>query len=232
MTAPRGRLAFWRSFSIFEGFDADAVAVLDSMAVSRRWSSGEMVFQRGDAGDYVVLVTEGRFKLSLLTPGGRELTLRHAEPGDVLGELSLLDGETRSADATASIDSEGLILRRADFTRLQEDFPETSQALILYLTRRLRQTTEQLESIALFEIEARLARFLLLTIRSYFEDELPEEAQLRLELNQSELAALLGASRPKVNRAISGLEGAGAIRRNGAVVLCNVEKLLALAEPD
>jgi|SRR5215217_222365 len=232
VTSPRARLAFWRSYAIFEDFGEEAIAVLDGLAKRRFWSANETVFQRGDSGDYLVLVTEGRFRLSLLTSGGRELTLRHAGPGDMLGELSLLDGEPRSADATAGVDGEGLVLRRGDFMLLQDAIPETRAALIRYLSARLRSTTEQLESIALFEIEARLARFLLLTLRQVFEDDIPKEPHLRLDLNQSELAALLGASRPKVNRAIVSLESAGAIRRQGATLVCNPQKLDQFADPE
>lgn len=229
--APSGP-TFWRSFAIFEDLDSDPIAMLDQLATPTRWKAGETLFQRGDEGDYVVLVHSGRIKLSLLTANGRELTLRYAEPGDILGELSLLDGEVRSADATAAEAGEGLVLRRADFDRVQDRHPEVSRAVIRYLAGRLRNTTDQLESIAMFEIEARLARFLLVTLRQYFEDDIPDEAQLRLALNQSELAAMLGASRPKVNRAIQALEAAGAITRNGAVLVCDADKLSLIADPD
>lgn len=230
--APTGRgLAFWRSFAIFEGFEPEAIALLDKMAIARHWSGGESIFQRGDEGDYLVVVTEGRIKLALLTASGRELTLRYAEAGDIMGELSLLDGAPRSADATAAVPTEGLVLMRHDFERLQTRFPQTTNSLVRYLSQRLRHTTDQLESIALFEIEARLARFLLLTIRQHFGDDVPEEVQLRLDLSQTELAGVLGASRPKVNRAIVALEDVGAITRSGHVLTCDMEQLALIAEP-
>ena len=231
MSAARSGPVFWRSFAIFEGLAAEPIAMLDAMAIPRRWMAGETLFQRGDEGEYVILVHQGRIKLSLLTANGRELTLRYAEPGDILGELSLLDGQARSADATAAEAGEGLVLRRADFERLRARFPDIAGAMIRYLAGRLRDTTEQLESIAMFEIEARLARFLLLTLRQYFEDDIPETPQLRLALNQSELAAMLGASRPKVNKAIQALEAAKAISRNGDVLSCDLERLMLIADP-
>ena len=231
MAPIRTGVAFWRSFAIFEGFEPGAMAMLDTIVMSRRWSAGESIFLRGDDGDYIVVVTEGRIKLSLLTASGRELTLRYADAGDILGELSLLDGEPRSADATAAAPTEGLLLMRSDFERLQARFPQTGTSLIRYLVQRLRDTTDQLESIALFEIEARLARFLLLTIRQYFGDDIPDAPQLRLDLSQTELAGVLGASRPKVNRAIAALEDAGAITRIGPVLQCDPEQLALIAEP-
>ncbi|UJW87198.1 Crp/Fnr family transcriptional regulator [Devosia sp. SL43] len=231
MAPARTGVAFWRSFAIFEGFEADAIATLDTIAMARHWTASESIFQRGDDGDYLVVVTEGRIKLSLLTAAGRELTLRYAEAGDIMGELSLLDGAPRSADATAATDTTGLILMRGDFERLQARFPQTATSLIRYLSQRLRDTTDQLESIALFEIEARLARFLLLSIRQYFGDDAPSMPQLRLDLSQTELAGVLGASRPKVNRAIVALEDLGAITRSGHVLTCDPEQLALIAEP-
>ncbi|WP_224702365.1 Crp/Fnr family transcriptional regulator [Devosia aquimaris] len=228
---PSGQ-AFWRSFAMFDGFDPAAIALLDAMAIPRSWSVGEVIFQRGDDGDYMVVVTQGRIKLSLLTASGRELVLRYAEPGDTLGELALMDGATRSADATASAPTEGLVLLARDFERLQAQCPQTARPLITYLVQRLRDTTEQLESIALFEIEARLARFLLVTLRHVFGDDIPDDPQLRLDLSQGELAGVLGASRPKVNRAILALEDIGAIARDGPVLRCDVDQLALIADPD
>lgn len=224
-------VAFWRSFAIFDGFELDAIAMLDAIALVRHWRSGETIFQRGDDGDYMIVVTDGRIKLSLLTASGRELTLRHADAGDIVGELSLLDGAPRSADATAVTPCEGMMLMRGDFDRLRTQYPQTASSLIRYLAQRLRGTTDQLESIALFEIEARLARFLLLTIQQYFGDDIPDAPQLRLDLSQTELAGVLGASRPKVNRAIAALEESGAIMRIGPVLSCHPQRLATIAEP-
>ena len=224
--------AFWRSFPIFEYFDDAAIAELDRVAQLRRWNAGEVMFQRGDAGDHVVAVIDGRVKLSLITQGGRELTLRQAGPGEILGEMALLDGEPRSADATAAIATTGRVILKDDFTRLLASFSELRTGLIAYLSRRLRETTDQLESIALFELEARVARFLVLALRQSYGEEPPEEARLRLDLSQGEIAAMLGASRPKVNRAILSLEEQGAITRDGPVLSCNTNILAQISEID
>ena len=223
---------FWRRLDLFKAFSDDALVQLDRIATERSWGSGEMLFQRGDDSDYMVVVTKGRIKLSLLTLAGRELTLRHAEVGETLGEMALLDGGVRSADATAAVASAGLVLQRAPFHRLLDAFPDASRSLVNYISRRLRDTTEQLESIALFEIEARLARFLIVSVRHHFGGDIPPSPHLRPDLNQSELAAMLGGSRPKVNRALHTLEQSGAIKRNGAIVRCDMARLELIADPD
>ena len=96
----------------------------------------------------------------------------------------------------------------------------------------LRDTTEQLEGIALYNLEARVARLLLFTLRHFHGDELPPNPMLRLEINQSDIAAVLGASRPKVNRALQALRDSGAVRRDGNAMECDVAALQRLAEPE
>lgn len=179
-----------------------------------------------------MLIVSGRIRLSLLTQSGRELTLRLAEAGDTLGELALFDSEPRSADATAIEPTSGYTLSRADYESLADKNTDFPMGIARYLSRRLRETTEQLESIALYSLEARAARFFLFTLRQLNGAELPEQANLRLEISQSELATVLGASRPKVNRALSQLIEAGALQRRSDDWVCHVQRLQELAEPD
>lgn len=232
MEKPAARAAFWRSFDLFAGLDPAALEALAGLAQRRQWQAGETLFQRGDPGDWMLALAEGRVKLTLTTPSGRELTLRLAEAGDSLGEFALVDGEPRSADATALEPSSGWVLDRLRFAALAEAHPALGLSVARYFSRRLRATTEQLEGIALYQLEARLARFLLFTLRQLNGPDLPPEAALRLEISQSELAAVLGASRPKVNRALQSLQELGAIRREGEVWQLDLPALRAAADPE
>ena len=224
-------LAFWRSFPIFEAFDAAAIAALAAVAAPRKWPAGTVLFQRGDAGDYMIALASGRVKLSLITLAGKELALRHAEAGSILGDMALLDEQPRSADAAAIVATEGYVIARRDFDKLLAAHNAVAPAVIRYLCRRLRETTEQMESIALYDLDARLARFFLAALKQIHGEELPDEARLLLQLSQGEIAAVLGASRPKVNRAIMALEETGAITREGGAIACDIALLLDLAEP-
>jgi CRP-like cAMP-binding protein len=225
-------VAFWRSFPIFEDFSKDLVGEVANLAQWRRWPSGTVIFQRGDDGNYMILVTEGRIKLSLITAQGKELTLRHLEPGTLLGEMAVLDGEPRSADATASIATEGYVIGKAEFMDFITRNPDAAEAVIRYLCKRLRETTDQLETIALYDLDSRVARFFLATLRSIHGEDLPDEASLHVALSQTEIAGILGASRPKINRSILSLDEQGAIKRQGNIIHCNVTRLSRLAEPD
>lgn len=232
MTEINKSLAFWRSFPIFEEFSKELIDEIISMAQPRRWSAGTVIFQRGDEGDYMILLTKGRIKVSLFTSHGKELSLRHFEPGSLVGELSVLDGESRSADATAAVASEGYVIGRQDFRAFMDSNAQAANAVVNFLCQRLRETNEQLETIALYNLDARVARFLLTALRQVHGDELPAEARLQLPLSQFEFGAILGASRPRINKAIQSLETAGAIKRHGVMFDCNIARLLRIADPD
>jgi CRP/FNR family cyclic AMP-dependent transcriptional regulator len=225
-------LAFWRSFPIFEEFSKELIEQVAALAQHRRWSAGAVLFQRGDEGNYMILLTEGRIKVSLFTTHGKELSLRHFEPGALIGELAVLDGQPRSADAIAAEPSEGFVIGRAEFKAFLARNADAMDAVVNFLCRRLRETNEQLETIALYNLDARVARFLLTTLRQVHGDELPDEARLQLALNQVEIGGILGASRPKINGAIRVLEDAGAIRRDGNIIDCNIARLRRIAEPE
>jgi CRP/FNR family transcriptional regulator, cyclic AMP receptor protein len=175
-------------------------------------------------------LTSGRVRLAVGTAQGKELVLRHAEAGDVFGELSLFDGAPRSANATALLNSEGFVLSKRDFDAVATREPALHIAVTHYLCRMLRDTTEQLEGLALYTLEARVARFLLFTLRQLHGDDLPPNPLLKLEINQSDIAAVLGASRPKVNRALQSLRDSGVLQKSGAALECNVALLLQIAD--
>lgn len=225
-------LAFWRSFPIFEEFTKELIDQVIGLAQWRRWAAGTVIFQRGDEGNYMILLTKGRVKVSVYTTHGKELSLRHFEPGSLIGEMSVLDGEPRSADAAAAVASEGYIIGRKEFRAFMARNAEAADAVVNFLCTRLRETNQQLETIALYNLDARVARFLLAALRQVHGDELPDEARLQLALSQVEFGAILGASRPRINRAILELEEAGAIKRQGSIIDCNIPRLMRFADPE
>ena len=124
-----------------------------------------MIFARGDAGREIYLVVSGRVRLSVLTAEGRELSFAHAEPGAIFGEIAMLDGGVRSADATAVNKVTALSLSKPAFKRLMETHPLVGEAAVRFLCSRVREADQQLEAIALYPIEGRLARFFLAAAR-------------------------------------------------------------------
>ncbi len=206
-------------------------AIADEMRPTA-YTAGQMIFSRGDPGREVYLVTEGRVRLSVLTVEGRELSFWHAEPGAIFGEIAALDGGPRTADATAVTVVKALILGQAGLKRLMERKPVVAEAAITLLCNRLREADQQLEAIALHPIEVRLARFFLAQARQKAPSQRGGNIEIDLGMSQSELALLIGASRPKVNAALIALEDSGAVTRKGAVLVCNVDELIQVASLD
>jgi len=197
------------------------------------FNSGQSIFSRGDRGEELYLVLKGRVRLSVLTADGRELSFAHAEPGSVFGEIAMLDGHARTADATGVGKVEAMALGQTAFRRLLQERPEFGDAVIRFLCGRLREADMQLEGVALHTIEVRLARFLLgLCAQKSDADDDADEVVVELGMSQGELALLLGASRPKVNGALMVLEDQGAITRDGNKVRCVPDELRAIAEMD
>ncbi|MBK6466229.1 MAG: Crp/Fnr family transcriptional regulator [Rhodobacter sp.] len=225
--------AFWKSFRMFAPLAPEALDAIAAAAQARHWAPGEALFRRGDPGEWLVALEKGRVRISLLARSGRELVLRQAGPAEMLGELALFDADPRSADATAAEPTQGHILTRADFRAIAARHPALNDAALAHLSAMLRDTTEQLESIALYPLRARVARFFLFALIQLNGDDIPEGAAIRLAVSQGELAAMLGASRPKVNRVLQEFREEGILADDGpGVWRCNATALRAEAAVD
>ena len=230
MSSPSVLIPLLARTALFGGLTADELTACAAAFRPVRFSAGAMLFSRGDPGTHLYVVVEGRVRLAITTEEGRELSFRHATAGDLFGEIAALDGSVRSADATALTDVSTFALERNAFRGLWSTRPAISAGVIAFLCRRLRETSSQLEDIALHPLEVRLARFLLFALRGR---EAPPGKRLPLELgfSQGELAQLLGASRPKVNTALGTLESAGAVHRTLDRLFCDPVKLAQFARP-
>jgi CRP/FNR family transcriptional regulator, cyclic AMP receptor protein len=212
--------------------EADRGAVAAQMREAT-YAPGQLIFGRGDAGEEMHLVVEGRVRLSVLSAEGRVLSFSHAGRGDIFGEIATLDGQARTADATALTRVTTAMLSRSSLKRLMDAKPQLAQAAVVLLCRRLRMTSEQVEDIALHSTQVRLARFLLAAIamKRHGEANL-QPIVLDIGMSQTELGLLLGASRTKVNEALATLEKLGAVRHTARHFECHVAALRAVAQGD
>jgi CRP/FNR family transcriptional regulator, cyclic AMP receptor protein len=215
--------------SLFGGLAADDLMVCAQAFKEKHLSKGQSLFLRGDPGTHLYLVETGRIRLAITTPAGRTLSFKVAREGDLFGEIAALDGDGRSADATAITEAKLHCLERGAFRDLWTTRPTLATSVVTFLCGRLRQMTAQFESVALEPLEVRLARFIVsaLDFRSA-----PSGKRIPIEFgfSQSELAQLLGASRPKVNAAIATLEKSGALKRTMDRLFCDPEKLAKIAQ--
>jgi CRP/FNR family transcriptional regulator, cyclic AMP receptor protein len=212
---------------LFAGLDRADIAAIAEHCRERRYPKGEMLFARGDPGERIFVVREGQIRLAVATAEGKELNFQVAGPGDMFGEIAVLDGRPRSAEAVALTSAVCLTLERRDFQSLRADRPAITDAVVAYLCRRLREVSDKLEAIALYPLETRVARFLFAALRG--REAGRGRMPLELPYSQSELAALLGASRQKINAALGALEDANAIKRTSDRLFCDREILARIA---
>lgn len=217
-----------RAHPFFATLDAAALAQIVSRLQRRAYGAGDMIFQRGDAGDALYIVESGAVRLARDSAQGREFTVRLAGPGEIFGEIAIIDGVGRTTDAAAVSPSSLLSLARRDFQASFRASPEMQDAVLGVLCGRLRATTDQLETIALLPLEARVARLFLLLAGADSAER--ARASFELAVDQRELAALVGATRPRVNRVLMGWQENGVLKRNGRRCDCDLNALRDIVE--
>jgi len=213
---------------LFGGLNADELAACAARFREVKFVKGQSLFVRGEKANSLYLVAQGRVRLAITTEDGKELSLRHTVVGEIFGEVGILDGGARTADATALTPVAAYRLEQSDFHQLWSTRASVTERLIAFLCQRLRETSYQLESIALHPLHVRLARFFLVAVG---DREAPSGKRIPIELgmSQNEIALLLGASRPKINEALGTLEKSGAINRTIDRVFCDPAKLGEIA---
>lgn len=196
---------------------------LAALARPLRFAEGDVVFRRGDPGEGMLIVVDGLVRLHLATAAGRELTLGLVGRGEPVGEVAMIDGGPRSADATALTPVSALVLRHAEVKGLIAGDAALADALLRTLAQRLRRTTDQVEAIGLQGLNQRLAGVLLRLSAV--------DPSGLVRLPQGQIAALVAASRPKVNAALAELRGLGLVEAvRAGLRLRDRDGLLILAE--
>jgi len=175
----------------------------------------------------MIAILQGRIRVSITTADGHEISLTVLGPGDVVGEIALLDGGERSADVTAIDEGVLLTIQRGEFLPLLQENSSLCLRLMQVLCERLREANRSLEELATLSLSARLGR-LLIRLATDYGTRVGEELRLGVRLSQKDLATLIGASREKVNRQIRVWEQAGALMHDqGYLVICKPEILAA-----
>jgi len=224
-----GALARLAALPLFEGIPPDALKPLVAAMRERALGSGELLCGRADPGDRLFVVIEGRLRVSVMTVEGRELSMRIVGAGEMVGEIAAFDGGLRSTDITAIAPTRVSALASETLFAAFERHPRIARNALKIMCERLRDATSQLETIALYPIEQRLARLLLLALRDTAATP-GRRTPVALDLSQTEIAQLLGATRSKVNVALGKLEQAGALRRTSDRLFCDRDLLERIAE--
>jgi len=218
-----------RGSALFRRLGEAALARVADRMVRRRYRRGEVIFHEGDPGDALHLVVEGLVKIGRVSPDGDEAIVAALGPGEAFGELVLLDGAPRSATATALDATVTLTLARDVFVSLVDDDPSFRWALFAGIAAHHRRLTDQLAEAHFLDLAGRLARQLARLARDGTAD--GDGVRLGRLYTQSELAAMIGGTRPRVNRLIGEFVDAGLIRvEPDDLVIVDLEALERRAE--
>ena len=191
-------------FSTLTQAQAELVA---NTVVKRRYKRGDIIVEQGKKSNFLAIVLTGRTRVITTDSRGREVILATMQPGDYIGEMSLIDNQPHSATVRAEIQTDVLILGRAEFARCLPENSSMAYAVMRGLVQRLRHADRKIESLALLDVYGRVARALL-----EFAQPGPEgDPIIRERVSRQDVAKMIGASREMVSRVMKDLEDRGFI---------------------
>lgn len=186
----------------------DEIAALRAAGRPRRWDRGATVMSEGDTSDWVLVLTEGRVKVSSHTSAGTEVVLAVRGPGGLIGEMSAIDGSPRSATVTALEPISGIVV--SDFPGFLQQHGRIAVLLMRIVTGRLRDSDRKRIEYGAFDTTGRVATRLIELAERYGE-QTSAGVRVALPLSQDELAGWTGASREAVSKALRSLRDRGLI---------------------
>jgi CRP-like cAMP-binding protein len=193
-TAGFDRQKLLQEHPLFSGLPAEIIERLSSYAVMRDVKRGTTIFTKGDVGNSLFAVCEGTVKMTSPSADGKDAVFNMINEGAIFGEIALLDGRTRTADAVAATDCQLMVIDRRDFLPLLRSQQELAIKIIDVLCARLRRTSEQVEDIMFLDLPGRLAKALLRLI----DDSSVKDR--KLTITQGEIGEIIGMSRESTNK--------------------------------
>jgi CRP/FNR family transcriptional regulator, cyclic AMP receptor protein len=221
------KLAVLRKHAIFRDLEPEALDQLCRYAKHSTLKRGTTIFSRGDFGNSLFAVISGTVKMSISSAEGRSAIFNLIGPGEIFGEIALLDGLPRTADATANTNCEIFVIDRREFLPFVRSQPALAMKFIELLCTRLRWTSDQVEQVILQNLPGRLASALLRLTEKHA---LAPEGRT-IAITQQEISEMVGMTRESINKQLRVWAARNWVRlEHGAIVVLNAESLLALIE--
>ena len=204
-----------RNVPIFTALSDSDLNRIASKMVSRDYEKGQMILLEESTGETFFIITSGTVKVTRLSDDGREVILALLGESDFFGEMSLLDGEGRSANIVANEDAEVMTLSRRDFLEYLETYPKIAIALLEELAVRIRKSDQQIKSLSLSDSEQRIG---ITLIRLAEEGGTIKRGDVTVQNlpYQQDIANMAGTSRETVSRTLKLLEDKKLVKRNGS----------------
>jgi CRP/FNR family transcriptional regulator len=214
-----------RQVPLFSTLADDELARVAEVTTTDRFEPEQIVFHEGDSSNSCYVIRSGHAAALREHVDGRAITLARFGPGDIFGELAMLDNERRSATIKALDELEVTVILGPDMRRLLGEHPALSVKLIVALGRRLRETNERVTDLSFQTVQSRVAKVLLQLVEAARSEGAPEHDVL-ITSTQAELARLAGSSRESASRFLAVLERAGIITQGrGRLSVHNPEAL-------
>lgn len=223
---PDDALALLKHLPLFRELGDGLLAGLAAHLRRRAFRHGTMIFHKDQAGDALYVIESGKVRIFLPAERGEELSIDLLGPGDVFGDMALLDGQPRSASADASEDTVTYTLGREEFQKHLAASPALASALIALLSTRLRHVMEYTETLAFLDVHGRIARTLL-DLAERYGVAAADGTEIDFDLTQAELARMVGATRERVNRALASFRAQGVLEIHGKKIVIRDPKRLS-----
>lgn len=222
-----GKLSVLRKHPIFADLEPEAFDQLCRYARHTNVKRGTMIALKGDPGNSLFAVVSGTVKISLSSPDGRNAILNLIGPGEIFGEMAVLDGEPRSADVTAHTNCELYVIDRRDFLPFVRSHSTVAMKFIELLCARLRRTSQQVEQVTLRNLPGRLA----VTLLGLTEERKFDSGSSTLAITQQEIAEMVGMTRESINKQLRAWAARNWVRlEHGAIVVLDTSALHEQAE--
>jgi CRP-like cAMP-binding protein len=216
-------------FPLFVGFGPSEFESLEKCLVRRRYPAGQALFHMGDEGGSLHLIERGRVKITIPSSSGEELILAIRGAGDLLGELSLFDGKSRSATVLALEETVTLCLHREDLLSLMRNRFDVVEKILEVLAGKIRETDMLLADVHFLDITSRLAKKIL-DLGDTFGIREGRQVRIGVKITQKDLASMIGATRESINKQLKTLRDQGLIRISGGTIeILNRERLVQKA---
>ena len=226
MSKPEKAAAVLRQIPIFSQLDHDQIQALADVVYIGRYRKNQVLFSEGEPARTLYFICQGQVKIYRTSPDGREQILHFLlRDGDPMAVVPFLDGGPYPATAEVVETSEIASLHFDDFSRIASQHPSILFAILRVLAGRLRQAQEEITSLSLKNVTARLSGRLL-ELADRHGEPVPDGVMINLPLNRQELGSLVGTSRETVTRLLHQFQREGVLRIEGSTITILKPELL------
>lgn len=217
MSTMLSNLDLLRRVPLFSLLTVAQAEVISGAVIKRRFKRGEALVEQGQKSNALFILLTGRARVMASDSRGREVILATLAQGDYLGEMSIIDNEPHSATVRAEVQTDVLMLGRAEFARCLTENASMSLVVMRGLVKRLRHADRKIESLALLDVYGRVAHALL----DFAVPDAQGQLVIKDKISRQDLAKMVGASREMVSRVMKDLEERGFIEvlPSGATLL-------------